>query len=368
MACHNWFIPHKDTHKKAHLISWEGLTIYILIFILLQVTFSIVSFIKPGILGISSSISQQKIIELTNTERDKLGLSKVSENEALNYAAQLKAQNMFSENYWSHFAPSGKTPWDFILGSGYKFAFAGENLAKNFYNSDDVVVAWMDSPTHRDNLLNPRYKDIGVAVVDGVLNGQKTTLIVQMFGTTEMLAANPSVNISGKQVTVPKNDLQNATEIVSMLGESKQRNNLLIDPYTVSKTTGFSIIAIIFILLIIDFWVLKRRGVLRFSSRHIAHMALLSLSAGSLYISKPGAILGSVSDLMAYPYSLKQVFIGSFLKNGLTAVNVLIIGVLVYLFWALTHHKRQKSLTFPIFLEYLLTAVLVLILITGVTF
>lgn len=291
MAWRNWFLPHKDTHKKAHLISWEGLVIYILIFILLQVSFSIVNYTKPGVLGISASIDQKKLIELTNVERAKLGLSAVSESDALNKAAELKAQNMFSENYWAHFAPSGKTPWDFMLGSGYRFTYAGENLAKNFYKSEDVVSAWMNSPTHRDNLLNSKYNDIGIAVVEGTLNGQKTTLIVQMFGTTSALAANPTVEVQGKQISVPKEDLQNPPNLTSVLKASKLSSKPILDPYMVSKAAGFSVISLIAVLLIIDFWVLKKRGVFRFSSHHIAHMALLSLAAGSLFVSGPGAVI-----------------------------------------------------------------------------
>src|SRR3989304_2913294 len=136
MAWQNWFLPHKNTHQKANLISWHGLFIYILIFILLQVGFSIVSYSNPGVLGIDSNIDKKRLIELTNIERQKSGLPAVSENTTLDKAAEFKAQNMFQENYWAHFAPSGKTPWDFILGSGYAFTYAGENLAKNFYKSD----------------------------------------------------------------------------------------------------------------------------------------------------------------------------------------------------------------------------------------
>lgn len=290
MAWQNWFVPHKDTHKKAHLISWEGLVVYILIFILLQVSLSIISYAKPGVLGINGNIDQKRIIELTNQERQKKGFPPVSENEALDKAALLKAQNMFSENYWAHFAPSGKSPWDFILGSGYRFSFAGENLAKNFYNSEDIVAAWLASPTHRDNLLNPKYKDIGIAVVEGVLNGQKTTLIVQMFGTTELLASNPTVDVQGKAIEVPKQDLQNKPQYQAVLKES-QFFKPAIDPYMVSKGAGFSIIIFIAVLLAVDIWVLKKRGVLRLSSHHIAHMALLSLAAGSLFMASPGAIL-----------------------------------------------------------------------------
>ena len=287
---HNWFLPHKDTHKKAHLISWEALLIYVLLFILLQVGFSIVSYSKPGVLGINSNIDQKKLIELTNIERQRKGLTPVLENDALDKAAKLKAANMFEENYWAHFAPSGKTPWDFILGSGYKFTFAGENLARNFYSSDELVIAWMNSPTHRDNLLNSNYKDIGIAVVDGVLNGQKTTLVVQEFGNTEVLAKKPTVDVSGKQITVPPNDFVNKPDLVTALG-TKSSTKALFDPYQVSKIAGFSIITILASLLAIDIWVLRKRGVFRLSSQTIAHMALLSLTTGSLIMAGPGAIL-----------------------------------------------------------------------------
>ncbi len=295
MALYNWFLPHKDTHKKATLISWEGMVIYILTFIFLQVGFSIIGYAKPGVLGISADIDQKKLIELTNIERQKKGLPSVSENEALDKAAALKAQNMFAENYWAHFAPSGKTPWDFILSSGYKFTYAGENLAKNFYNSSDVVSAWMNSPTHRDNLLNPKYKDIGIAVVEGNLNGQKTTLVVQEFGTTELLG-KPTVEVSGKQIAVPPQDLTNKTAgnsgvLVAQTPQINLSTKPLIDPYQVYKFGGISVIAVIFSLLAVDIWVLRRRGVLRLSSHHIAHMGLLTLTAGSLLMSSPGAIL-----------------------------------------------------------------------------
>lgn len=289
MALHKWFIPHRDTHQKAHFLSWEAFLIYVLLFILLQVGFSIVSYTKPGVLGITSNVDQKKLIELTNKERQEKGLPALVENEALDKAAQLKAQNMFTENYWAHFAPSGKTPWDFILGSGYRFTFAGENLAKNFYSSDEVVSAWMASPTHRDNLLSANYKDIGIAVVEGNLNGQKTALVVQEFGTTEIVASNPLVNVQGKQIAVPKNDFDKPLFLGAT--ETKPTTKPLLDPFMISKTAGFSVVILITVLLLIDIWVLKRRGVFRISSVNVAHMALLSLAAGSLFMASPGAIL-----------------------------------------------------------------------------
>lgn len=290
MAWQHLFIPHKDTHKKAHLISWHGLLIWVLVFILLQVSFSILGNIKPGVLGISSSIDQKSVIELTNKEREKLGLSDVVENSALDQAAQAKAQNMFAENYWSHFAPSGKSPWDFILGSGYKFTYAGENLAKNFYSSEDVVKAWMDSPTHRDNLLNPNYQDIGIAVVDGVLNGQKTTLVVQEFGTTSLIAHQPTVSVSGKDLPVSKDDYNSQPTLVASVQTNIDRQPLF-DPYKVYKTFGVGLLALISGLLVIDFIILRRRGVFRQMSHHFANLSFLAAGLVGIFMSEPGNIL-----------------------------------------------------------------------------
>lgn len=291
VALHNWFLPHKDTHKKAHLISWEGILIYILLFIFLQVSLSIISYAKPGVLGISGNIDQKKLIELTNVEREKQGLSPVSENSALDQAATLKAQNMFSENYWAHFAPSGKSPWDFILGSGYKFTFAGENLAKNFSTADEVVAAWMASTAHRDNLLSDKYQDIGIAVVEGVLNGQQTILVVQMFGSTGASLAKPTVSVSGKQVAVPEEKMRSAPRLVAAVTKTENLTSPILDPYQVIKVGGVSVIMFMAVLLTLDLIILKKRGVFRISSSHIAHMAILGVAAATLLTASPGAIL-----------------------------------------------------------------------------
>lgn len=287
---HHWFIPHKQTHQKARLISWEALLVYVLFFILLQVGFTAVGYAKPGILGISTNIGQERLIELTNQERAKKGLPPVLENEALNKAATLKAQNMFSENYWAHFAPSGKTPWDFILGSGYRFTYAGENLAKNFYSEADVVYAWMASTTHRDNLLNSKYQDIGIAVVDGVLNGQKTTLIVQMFGSVQGVASQPTVNAGGNEVVVPTEDYLNAKEIIATVQTTPQISPL-VDTFRLTKTAGLAVISLLVFLLAIDFVVILRRGVFRVTSHSIAHLSILSIALANILTSNPGSIL-----------------------------------------------------------------------------
>ncbi len=292
MSVYHWFLPHKETHKKAEFISWHLLLVYVLIFMFLQVSFSILGYTNPGVLGTDSSVTKEEVIELTNKEREKLGLPALKESSSLDKAAEAKAANMFEENYWAHFAPSGKSPWDFILGSGYTFTYAGENLAKNFYTSEEAVKAWMNSPSHKENITNSKYEDIGIAVVDGNLNGQKTTLIVQMFGTTDYLAAsNPSIDINGQKISLTAEEYQDKPLIQSPVFNIQGVGSALIDPYQTLKILGLAILAFIGILLVADYIVLKKRGVLQSRSNYIMHLTFMSGAAVGIFTSSPGTIL-----------------------------------------------------------------------------
>lgn len=284
MHLKHFFLPHPDTHKKAHLLSVKALVFYIAFFIILQFSFKLLSYVKPGVLGITSNVTKEEIVHLVNLERQTRGLDPLFEDSKLSIAAEAKGRNMFEENYWAHYSPSGKDPWSFILNAGYKFTYAGENLAKNFYTSSEAVSAWMNSPTHRDNILSNKYRNIGVAVVEGVLNGQTTTVIVQEFGSpVEAIAQKlpnpptaPIVSVRpDKRLTLPQNAIQ---------GES-------IDPYALSKSLGLLIFVLLTALILADYLTLKKRAVIPLTSRHLPHLALLSLALGSLIKINPGAIL-----------------------------------------------------------------------------
>lgn len=131
------------------------------------------------------AITPQTVIELTNTERTKYNESTLTANIELTLAANAKAQNMLEYGYFDHFGPNGETPWQYILDHNYDYEFAGENLAMNFFQAESVVKAWMASATHRDNILDPDFKEIGIAVLEGEIEGEKTTLVVQMFGAKQ---------------------------------------------------------------------------------------------------------------------------------------------------------------------------------------
>lgn len=134
-------------------------------------------------LGIARDISEEKIVEETNQKRQKSGEAPLRLNRRLSRAAEEKARHMVTRDYWSHYGPAGSTPWSFIEDAEYTYQHAGENLAKNFQTSSGVISGWMNSPQHRDNMLDSRYQDIGVAAVDGYLEGERTTVVVAMYAT-----------------------------------------------------------------------------------------------------------------------------------------------------------------------------------------
>lgn len=138
---------------------------------------------SPLTSGCNDQTKSADIITLTNTERVKAGLPPLTENRLLNQAAQVKAQDMVTVHYWSHDSPTGVEPWAWFRQVGYSYVYAGENLAKDYLDSNSVVRGWMNSPGHRANILKTQYTEIGTAVVCGVTTGPESTLVVSEYGS-----------------------------------------------------------------------------------------------------------------------------------------------------------------------------------------
>lgn len=133
----------------------------------------------------ASSINSENILELINEERSSRGLQTLTLDPSLDAAARLKSKDMLNRDYFEHFA-FGLAPWDFIINAGYDYLYAGENLAMDFSTSEGTVNAWMNSPAHRENILNPDFRETGIGVVKGEFNDgsgpHTTTMTTNMFG------------------------------------------------------------------------------------------------------------------------------------------------------------------------------------------
>lgn len=106
----------------------------------------------------------------------------------------MKAQDMATKGYFAHTSPEGKkTPWYWLKQVGYQYQYAGENLAINFTDSKDVTNAWMNSPTHKANIVKDKYTEVGTGIATGLYEGRETVFVAQVY-------ANPIV----KEVEQPK--------------------------------------------------------------------------------------------------------------------------------------------------------------------
>lgn len=163
--------------------------------LLSQIMMGVTYYSGPGITSETPEEMIKNIITYTNKERASESLTTLTESSTLDQAAQLKLADMFADNYWDHVAPDGTMAWDFMKKASYTYQYAGENLAKGYHDSGSVVEAWMDSPTHKENILNTNYTEIGVAVGSGTIDGKEVTVIVQLFGvpqTSAQVAETPT--------------------------------------------------------------------------------------------------------------------------------------------------------------------------------
>lgn len=187
-------IPHAGNSYKPHALRHRVLMGYSVILILFKVLVVLAPLSLPSSSLFSSSITPANIISLTNQERKNFGLKGLKKNAALTDAANAKARDMLAHSYFAHNSPDGKTPWDWIKASGYHYLKAGENLAVNFHTAEDVDSGWMASASHRANIINPGYTEIGVGTATGEYEGVSATFVVQMFGDpATTLAAGPVV-------------------------------------------------------------------------------------------------------------------------------------------------------------------------------
>lgn len=130
-----------------------------------------------------SSIEEKKLFNLTNQERKKIGLNLLGRNSRLDLAAELKLNDMVTNNYWSHDNPNNLEPWIFFHKVGYTYLYAGENLARGYTIPKSIIHAWMISKKHKENILKKEYTEMGISFKKGKLNGEDYFIVVQLFAT-----------------------------------------------------------------------------------------------------------------------------------------------------------------------------------------
>ena len=201
----NIFIPTEENGFVPSVLSLQVFLPLVVIAMAFLISPTVYRYRQVALLAGSKGYSAGEIIALANLDRKNAGLSELKINSTLNKAAEQKVQDMLNNNYFAHVSPENKTPWDFIKSAGYKYLAAGENLAVDFVTAEDVNKGLMNSPTHRANILNKLYSEIGVAVGYGILDGRDTILVAQYFGSPRVEAGKPyNTTQPVKTATPPK--------------------------------------------------------------------------------------------------------------------------------------------------------------------
>ncbi len=314
------FLPQSSNNHRPHLLHLEWLFALVVFVTCIGVSTHALSSgtrVFPSILGFSSTITASQVVEQTNQQRAAQGVGELTTNPRLVQAAIAKGNNMCAEQYWAHISPKGTTPWVFIKNAGYSYSVAGENLARDFADTPSMVSAWMASPTHRANMVNGKYKEIGVAVVNCSLLGSDTALVVQMFGS--QVASIPTVGAKAAVKTTPRAlargtpspAVQSAEDSNRVRGEEStpvllanadptlvlttpvptfRSGMMLFTPLQVIKAVFGSVLVVLLVILGLDMWLAQKRQTIRSVGKNTAHMLFLGSIFLLLLLSRSGMI------------------------------------------------------------------------------
>ena len=207
---HDQLIPHEGNGFKPLLFTATGVGAVIVILLLVQAAYFVQTKVVFKHTDFLASVLPGVLATLTNQDRAKSGIPTLSIDTHLSQAAQMKANDMAARGYFAHVDPEGRQPWYWFQKAGYEYAYAGENLAVNFTDSEDVQEAWMNSPTHHANIMKAQYTRIGIGVAQGTYQGKDTTFVVQFFATPRA-AASPAKAIA--TAPVPEEAVVPAEEV-----------------------------------------------------------------------------------------------------------------------------------------------------------
>lgn len=241
----HFIIPSKCNDYKPSGLKPKRLFFYALSSIVMKVIVLITMILIPSAAWLNQDvlISQRtKIINLTNEVRDKLNIKPLTENALLNEAAYAKANDMLYNQYFSHTNLNGKKLDYWLKQSNYEYSAAGENLAMGFINAESVINGWMKSETHRANIIDPNFSDVGIGIVSGQYNNRDSVLIVQYFGLpknsgeSSVLEVENIIDNDKSKVTITNTDNKSILEAKVYFLETVKNAELNFNEYNTKLT------------------------------------------------------------------------------------------------------------------------------------
>lgn len=219
----DFLLANQDNDFRPHILHPKRLVFYSLSAVFLKIFLVAVIFLFPLSAWLTPDIlseESRKVLTLTNQYRVEQGLPELQENESLRLSAVKKCQDMLIEQYFSHVGPGGRAVSDWLKQVGYQYRVAGENLALGFSRAENLVKAWKESDSHRRNLLDPDYEEIGVAIASGKYQGRETTFATQHFGT-QVVRQESRVDDPEEEVVEEEEEQEKDREETSFLEEDQ---------------------------------------------------------------------------------------------------------------------------------------------------
>lgn len=227
----DFFIPCEKNGFKPRILETQFFFLLLGLLVGLKIL-TLVSFWGNFGATIFNQVSQDDLYTLINDTRTANGVNKLQVNSKLEAVAQLKLSDMFRNNYFAHTSPSGVDPWDWFDKANYDYQLAGENLAMSFISSDEVLNAWLKSESHRKNLLLNNFKETGIAVGSGIINGQQTVAVVQVFGTPKISV----LEVQAKPISKIKSGIIPKPSLTPQINSTpKPQTTIKTDPISLKK-------------------------------------------------------------------------------------------------------------------------------------
>lgn len=226
---HKLLVPSRDNAYRPHLLRRGALLCFLALVLIAEAALVGNLLLRQSGQSFLAAVVQSEIVALTNTERVQHQVGALRESAQLDAAAQAKADDMAERSYFAHVSPDGREPWDFVAAAGYDYQYAGENLAVRFVDSQEVVDAWMRSPTHRANMVKEQYTEVGVATAQGLYKGEPATFVVQYFAKPSPQALAAAGSVLGAQVQSSASFFNSLSrQIGRVLAEPRAATNFLI--------------------------------------------------------------------------------------------------------------------------------------------
>ncbi|MEA1980300.1 MAG: CAP domain-containing protein [candidate division Zixibacteria bacterium] len=175
----------------------------------------------------ASEVSVKNIFENINVERQKENIPSLVINETLMHIAEIRVNDMINNDYFSHQDPNGLMPWDIAIQENYNYQIIGENLALDWIQTESAINAWMESDTHKENILNTKFNETGIAII----SNNSHTIIVQIFGLRHLSPATilPAVRANNQDIElntdVSDNLVKNEQTVLTIIPKNDDSEN-----------------------------------------------------------------------------------------------------------------------------------------------